>query len=449
MSALDILAGLVLEDGQRWGEVAEPIQVEDARALLTSEPGAPKLHALTRARGRSKTTDLAGASVAALVDLLPPGAQGYGAAADRDQAALLVREAAGFVLRSGLGDVLDVETWRVVNRKTAASVVALPADGPSAYGLRPRWVVVDELGQWASTPRSEAFWEALASSFGKVADCVVAVITTEPAPGTMGHRILTSAAGSPRWRVHRVPGPPPWMTPEAIEEQQRLLMPSAFRRLILNEPDVADEDRLVGWDDLEACVESDRLVLPPDPGCRYAVALDVGLRRDRTVLVVAHREVDEDGPYVVVDRLHRWVPGGAEAVDLSDVEATVLQAAREYDAGVWVDPWQAALLAQRLRAEGVAVSEFVFSASSVGRLAHGLFTALQNRGLLLPDDPELIDELLNVRLRTNSSGTVRLDHASGGHDDQAVAVALAIHGVAEMERRPPVVSMRIVNVGTA
>ena len=56
----------------------------------------------------------------------------------------------------------------------------------------------------------------------------------------------------------------------------------------------------------------------------------------------------------------------------------------------------------------------------------------------------LTDELLNVRLRTNSAGTVRLDHASGGHDDQAVALALAIHGVAELEASR---GGRIVNVG--
>jgi phage terminase large subunit-like protein len=97
---------------------------------------------------------------------------------------------AGFIGRAGLGDVLEAQQWQVVNRSSSASLVALAADGPTAYGLRPRRMVVDELGQWSDTPKTESFWQAPWSGVGKVPDCKVAVITTEPAPGTLGHRVL-------------------------------------------------------------------------------------------------------------------------------------------------------------------------------------------------------------------------------------------------------------------
>ena len=87
--ALALLAGLPLDNGDRWGEVAEAIQWDDARAILTPGKGDPLQHYLTRARGRSKTTDLGALSVVALADQLPAGAQGFAAAADKDQAALL------------------------------------------------------------------------------------------------------------------------------------------------------------------------------------------------------------------------------------------------------------------------------------------------------------------------------------------------------------------------
>ena len=39
----------------------------------------------------------------------------------------------------------------------------------------------------------------------------------------------------------------------------------------------------------------------------------------------------------------------------------------------------------------------------------------------------LLDELISVRLRKNTLGIYRLDHDSGQHDDQAIALALGAH----------------------
>ena len=44
-----------------------------------------------------------------------------------------------------------------------------------------------------------------------------------------------------------------------------------------------------------------------------------------------------------------------------------------------------------------------------------------------PSAIPLLDELVSVRLRRNTLGVYRLDHDSGQHDDQAVALALGTH----------------------
>ncbi len=44
-----------------------------------------------------------------------------------------------------------------------------------------------------------------------------------------------------------------------------------------------------------------------------------------------------------------------------------------------------------------------------------------------PDDETLPGELASVRLRKNTPGIYRLDHDSGQHDDQAIALALGTH----------------------
>jgi hypothetical protein len=71
---------------------------------------------------------------------------------------------------------------------------------------------------------------------------------------------------------------------------------------------------------------------------------------------------------------------------------------------------------------------------SVGRLASTLHLLLRNRRLALPDDPELLEELANVRLRETSPGVLRMDHDPSRHDDRAIALALAAHRL--LERAP-------------
>jgi hypothetical protein len=79
------------------------------------------------------------------------------------------------------------------------------------------------------------------------------------------------------------------------------------------------------------------------------------------------------------------------------------------------------------------VHEFTFNAMSVGRLALSLHQAIRNHRIALPHDELLIEELIAVRLRKNSLGVYRLDHDSGGHDDQAVTLALGVHWLLEAD----------------
>ena len=86
-----------------------------------------------------------------------------------------------------------------------------------------------------------------------------------------------------------------------------------------------------------------------------------------------------------------------------------------------------AQLIQRLRRRSVRVHEYAFTSQSVSRLALRLHGLIRDRALQLPDAPELLDELANVRLRETAPGVYRLDHDHGRHDDRAIALALAAH----------------------
>jgi hypothetical protein len=429
-AGLALLASLVLEDGRRWGEAAHPHQWRDARAVLSVD--GPRRHWLGRARGWSKTTDVAGLSLAVMLTQLSPGAAAYAAAADRDQARLLTDKIRGFTTRTPeLVGSVTTQAYRVVAERSGVVLDVLAADAASSYGLTPSLLVIDELAQWSSTANAREFYMALSTSLPKVPDSRMVIMTTAGDPAHFSKRIFDAAVKSPLWRVSSTAGPAPWQDPVEIAEQEATLPPPLFRRLFWNEWS-ASEDRLVDPADLVAALVLDCPV-SPEGGRSYVAGLDIGLKNDATVLAVGHAgpvdvEDDRSARRVDIDLLLRWQGSREKPLQLEDIERAALEVNSRYRPRWYVDPWQAAGLIQRLSRRGLRVEEFVFSSQSVGRLAHGLYSALKARRLRLPaGDEALRSELLNVRLRETSPGVYRLDHDSGRHDDMAVAIAIVVH----------------------
>jgi hypothetical protein len=83
--------------------------------VLDTESPTP-YHYLTRSRGGSKTNDLGGMAIAALLAQLPHGSRCYRLAADRDQGRLLVDSVAGFATRTPeLRGALKSDAYRVTS----------------------------------------------------------------------------------------------------------------------------------------------------------------------------------------------------------------------------------------------------------------------------------------------------------------------------------------------
>jgi hypothetical protein len=85
-------------------------------------------------------------------------------------------------------------------------------------------------------------------------------------------------------------------------------------------------------------------------------------------------------------------PRHSEGIAAATIDATRRAASRSWPGATWLY---------------VSMEEFTFSSASVGRLASTLHLLLRNRRLALPDDPELLEELANVRLRETSPGVIR------------------------------------------
>ncbi len=313
----------------------------------------------------------------------------------------------------------------ITNAANGSSVRALAADA-SAMGKRAWMITLDEVANWPETRKAKRFWGVLTSGNRKIADCRTVVITNAGDPQHWAWKRRETARASLHWRFFSVPGPLPWLTSTDIAVlRENAETDSEFDRLHLNRW-TTSEDRLATRDDLTACTVLPG-PLPPQPGITYLVALDVGVVNDRTVLAVMHAEDGPAGRTVVLDRIDRWQGTRSAPVDLGDVRDTLISRAREYRTSAIVDPHQAVLIAQEARAAGVSVTEFPFTAASVGRIALSLHRAIRGHRIALPDDETLLDELVSVRLRKNTLGIYRLDHDAGLHDDQAITLALGAH----------------------
>jgi len=429
--ALALLAAFRLDDGRAWGDVATDWQLADAAAVCG--PSGPRRHFQVRPRGASKTTDAAAAALALLVTEAPPRSRSHACAADADQARELLDALAGFVARTpGLGGTVKLEAARATVVRSEATLQVEASDAASAFGKRPWLVAIDELSQWPRTPNHTRLWGAIVSALPKRADSRLLVISMAGSPSHPSHRVWQRAQASADWRAARVSGPCPWWSASDVAATRAELTEAEYRQYVLAEWCESD-DALTTEGDVAACVTHPG-PLPPAPGRRYCLSVDVGTRRDRTAVAVAHTEATPAGRRVVVDRVLRWSGSRLRPVQLGEVEASLLRLHREYHGAPLVfDFHQAAQLTERLRAAGVRCVEYPFTVAGVNRLARVLHGALRDRAIGLPDDPELLAELREVRIVAVGPGLVKLDNPPGTHDDQAVAVAVA---AAQLLERP-------------
>jgi len=422
-TATGLLASMVLDTGRSWGDTALDWQWQDAAAVLDSDPASPRMHFLLRARGMSKTTDVAAVATALLLAEAPPRSRSFAFAADQEQANVLLDSIVGLAERTGLSDLVTIQRSSITVKATGASLSIEPSDASSSFGRRPWLTVIDELAEWPDTGNHRRLWGAIISGLGKVPDSRLVVLSSAGSPAHPAFKRWQRAQESQFWRTSVRVGPSPWWSEADVQAATEQLTPTEVARYLRcewSEPD----DALATAADVAACT-GDYQVLEPRPGVHYCMSLDIGLVRDSTVLSVGHVEVTSAGRQVVIDRVLRWTGSRLRPVSLSDVESSITAMWRLYHKPKFIyDPFQAAQLSERLKAAGIRAEQFTFTTSSVNKLARTLYSCLRDRSILLPDDDELIAELSNVRLVETGVGMVRLDHVAGAHDDQAVAVSM-------------------------
>lgn len=436
MKPLDLVAMMVLENGQRWGDAATEDQWEDMIALLEPD-GGPRWHFWLRSRGRSKTFDTAAATVAfMLAGGAGPGDEMFAAAAGKEQAQLLPGKIQGILRNTPeLSGAVEVQQQRVITPRTGAVLNVMSSELATSWGKTPLWVFVDEICNHDNTAEKKAFVNALITALPKRRDSNYLAASNPSFEGHWSYDMWQHAEKSPRWRASAQLGPAPWQDPGELEDMRALLLDYEWERLFLGQWASAD-DVVADRKALEDCTRTAPAV-PPEPGAEYVVTWDIGWRKDHSAVAVAHMGTRAGRKCVIIDRLEAWVPRPGKDVRISEVLDRAAELSAEYNGALLTgDPHEAWQTVQDLKEAGYNVKPADTSPAANSVRAKDLLRLVRDRSLEIPEDGQLQKEFLSLRLAEGTTpGVVRLtsDGSAKGHFDRVTAI---LYATGEILSRP-------------
>lgn len=427
------------------------------RAVIGSKASATHQRGwLERGRGASKTSDLA-VMVAWALFASRRRLSGIGASGDQDQARLL-RDSISRLLyiNPWLAKILEVQAYRVLNTKTQSTLEIITSDAPTSYGLTPDFIVCDEVTHW----RKRDLWDSLISSAAKRSTCMVVCITNAGLQADWQWHLREAVRNDPTWYFSRLlPAQVSWITPDRLQEQERLLPSIAYRRLWLNEWTSGGGDALTPEDIQAAFLYNARPQSQALSGFEYVGGLDLGVSRDASALCIlgVHRGASDHGR-ICLAHTRVWRPHKGSKINLQDIEDAILDLSHRFRLkALNYDPWEARHMAQRLSAIGIAVAdkhlprlnretvmparrvpmtEVTPTGKNLQAIATAVIEAFNDRRIELYEDPDLHRDLTRLRVEERQYGfRLTSPRDEYGHGDLGTAFSLAMLAASELAGR--------------
>ena len=212
----------------------------------------------------------------------------------------------------------------------------------------------------------------------------------------------------------------PMFPPEEWENARNILPQAIFQQEYMA-MFLADAAAVFRPKAIENCVE-DCLGEPNNP---TIMGLDVAKMNDFTVMTVVDRTTHRT---LYWDRFQK--------IPYTLQKERIVNIARKYNSRIVIDALNAgAALADELRAEGLSVYDFKATGTiskdyskrgSKERLVEKLSTFLESGNIVIPQIPELIDELTAFGYTMTDKGNMTYQAPEGLHDDCVISLALAI-----------------------
>jgi len=381
-------------------------------------------------KGASKDSDLACCLLWLLAFTTRPLTCQVGAA-DADQADEL-RKAAKDILRLNpwLQPRIGIQNWRIVCEATGATCEIVAADIAGSHGARPDVLIINELSHVAK----QEFAENLMDNAAKVPHGLVVIATNAGFLDTWQYRWRELARESDRWSFHQLAEPAPWLDPAELAEVRIRNSTSRYMRLFYGTWSAQTGDALDAESIALAFSTNHQPMLGNEPDMGFLAAADLSTRRDRSAFCVLafHWPTQR----IKLAHLQTWTPGVDGKVNLQTIELHIVECAGRFNFGqngLFIDPWQAELMSQRLIDCGINVVPVPFSAPNLNKMASSLLQVFRECKIDLYEHAELRRDLGKLCIVDRGFGAYKLvaPRDSTGHADAAVALSIALPFAAE------------------
>ncbi len=402
----------------------------------------PKAFWLGLPKGHDKTTSL-GRFMSHALAFSKCRFSAIAGAGDKDQAGFLIEAMQNEAhLNPWYSKHLTFKNYAVEGRH-GSKLKIFSSDAGTAQGAAPDIMIVDEVTHWAKKDLFDFF----ISSKAKKPGAVLLIISNAGVLYSWQHEAMEKAkkwmALDGSWSVYSAPYPlATWMDPKERVRQKDMMTESEYFRLIEN----VWVDPTVEYDYIPRRILEECATLGRDrslayqstgqPNQTYVASIDYGPKKDRTILVVGHKDADD----VIIDKLDimegKHSPTGE--VRIEAVERWIDDVRRSFNLSLLVvDPYQ--MLATIQKYEGSLPVERYEARGGVGnyRMAQAMRSTAMNRHLLWYDGcgdvtfqgkrHTLVDEIAELCTKALPTG-YRAQHLPGRHDDRFVAIGqMVVH----------------------
>lgn len=387
-----------------------------------------------RTKGASKDSDIA-LCLLWLLAFSPRKLDVQCGASDRDQAGELKKACVDTLrLNSWLSERIDVLNWSLVCRATGSECSIIAADVAGSHGARPDILVLNEL----SHVQKQEYAENLMDNATKRPMGLLIIASNAGFLGSWQAEWREMAQSSERWSFHSYARPAPWLSEAEVEEAQRRNSKARFQRLYYGQW-VSQSGDALDQSDIDACI-SEAGPTGRRAGWRYIAGLDLSVSHDHSALCVLG--VAPNTQEISLAYCESWAPDPAtKKVDLMKIESVILQMHRRYKFTLVYDPFQCALLAQRLQRQRIKTEEMTFTGKNLNLMASTLLEVFRSRRLRMYAHSGLVRDLGRLSIVEKAFGH-KLESVSDqhGHADTAIALAIALPAAVEQSGRREIVA---------
>jgi phage terminase large subunit-like protein len=438
---------LKLENGKRM--VVEPFQ----KLMLRDHFAGVTELVIVIPKKNGKTTLLGALALFHLENV--PDAECVIAAASRDQARILFKQAAGLVRRSNLHHRFDVKGGygeiRLPGVKDGPRVRVLAADASTGDGVIPTLALVDELHRHLSGDLYGVFRDGLGPRDGRMVTISTAGASVDSPLGLLRarayelptfrrehakkHNYATSEDGSfvlHEWCLDPTEdaddlklvvkaNPASWQSLESLRRRHDspTTTPWQWRRFACGIWTEGEEP----WIDPQAWDRLKVVGLEFDPADPVWLGVDVGVRHDSTAIVAVSQR--PDGSLAVKATIMRPPAGGS--LPLFDVEQKIRELCGAWNVReVAFDPWSFRRSAEILRDEGLPMWEFPQTPEGMANASANLYRLIESGDLAHDGDSTLRAHVVaGVTKETERGWRLQKDPKRSAPIDALVALAVA------------------------